>query len=374
VERRVIPWLGDRFGIHSPDALRNAIQRVEPSEGNVSHAWLLSWLKDFPGELEVHQRILEQQPDNLDALMSVAALQMTLNQWEEAWATLQKGHDGMRDWETRDGTGNIGHIYSGRCWVLLREGKYEEARQACETAIERGSLGQGNLRLAKVWIALGDYEKAQKHIQAALRSKTLTHGHPHYALGIALAGLGRLKEARGAWGQSLKLDPEFGAPVLALMGQKLEPLALLKAEQRFDRLSTARTLARCGHFYLELELPERAARCFEAADRLQPAISDVQRLAHQAETDPQGALLAAESLRNQHHHPDLFALMATIHLEAGRPLEALRWSNFALDLDPANVQAHQLKLDSCLAAGQPNCSSFLPLKPSRPVPAPASTP
>jgi tetratricopeptide (TPR) repeat protein len=117
--------------------------------------------------------------------------------------------------------------------------------------------------------------------------------------GAAQSALGNASEARGAWDKSLEYWIGFTASARALSGEDTTLEQFLKAEESVSARFTGHNLAMCGHYYLELEMPERAKTCLEEAERIYPGRGEQERIAHLAESDAAGALQLGEELLAQ---------------------------------------------------------------------------
>jgi hypothetical protein len=109
----------------------------------------------------------------------------------------------------------------------------------------------------------------------------------------------------------------------------------VRAIEEARREETAANLALCGHYYLDLLLPDRSEACFARAESLRPGSTTAERLIHQAEVDPKAALRATQTLPHKGRRPDVLYAIAFAHERAGNPTEALRWLDESLQAAPA---------------------------------------
>src|SRR5262249_38298555 len=113
---------------------------------------------------------------------------------------------------------------------------------------------------------------------------------------------------------------------------------------------------RCGHIYLELDMPERAKRCFAEADRVGGGLGEAETIYHLAETNPSGALDRAEAIPPGRRHRLLWWLIAAIHRQQGRDAAARVALDKTLDKDPRYAKAHKLYIEVCQALHDDACA------------------
>ncbi|NVJ20044.1 hypothetical protein HUW62_02165 [Myxococcus sp. AM011] len=123
----------------------------------------------------------------------------------------------------------------------------------------------------------------------------------------------------------------------------------------FEREQSAASLALCGHYYLDLKMPERAEACFSRSREVNPIHATVERLDHEAESAPARAFEKLQAEVRKERHPGLLRVMAAYHARAGRSQEALRWLDESLRMNPSQERGMLLLEQVCASLGDKEC-------------------
>jgi tetratricopeptide (TPR) repeat protein len=212
----------------------------------------------------------------------------------------------------------LSSIPSRQCRLLRRQNKLTDANAACAKAIEVGSKVNGPLAWAEVLYLQGKYEEALVQVENGL-SADGRNQRGYIVAALINQKLGRLDAATARFNGSFGLSKVLGVS----LDDKRSPtewLALLDRQQ--DRQDAA-VLARCGHLYLDLDLPKQSQTCFAASQKQDPFLTAVARIEHQAETDPRAALRAGDALLSKSRDLELLLVMARVHARAGAPHEGI---------------------------------------------------
>lgn len=350
-----------RFGIDDPHQLRTALLARWPRGGpeiSRSHGWMLGWLWDAPGALPVWAALLQEDPDDLEAVHESASVRMRLGQLEEAEAIL-KGAEG-RALVLRDQRA-VNYVPADieALWCLLHRKTYapEKALPHCRRAAEAG-LDTGRTGLARVHLMRAEPDLALGQLAAVQEERIgkLLAMQVEFLRGVAHQQLGREDEARAAWERSLERMPAFFAADRAVVGTNGTVMEHLKAEEQWFRQRDATNLAHCGHYYLDLELPERAEPCFAAADAIERGHAMQERIAHLAETDPAQALLLAEQALAAERNPFVLTAAGWLQHRVGHSELGRQYLEEVLERDPRNDQANINLATLCLDVGDTACA------------------
>ena len=192
--------------------------------------------------------------------------------------------------------GDLGAIGGGALELLVRalteRGAFDEAVALLEA---RGLDGARDAR-ARLWLAIGEYERAHVEACEAGRQQDWTPWRATAAL--ALAHLGRREEAAVLADEDVARAERFGAPAPLVIALHARALAEPDAEARIALCRRALGVAGGGAAVLDavrvrLELGSTLARLgarVEARDELRPAL---------AEADATGAAPLAERARRE---------------------------------------------------------------------------
>jgi tetratricopeptide (TPR) repeat protein len=350
----VIPHLTRRFGIHSLPQLREALSH-SPSEGGRSYAWLASWLRDPYAGLEAYSALFAEDSTDRQAAANMLELYLYTQEFEKALALaerLERVATVVKD--PRDYEYTLAELEHIRCRIFRGMGKLEAARLACEKSIKLGSQGGAQRTLAKILLLNGQPDLA---LQRATESIQLddTSASAWFAKGASLFALNRKDEAKDSFRQALKKKPTFVTAQEALDGLHPTVEHLLAAMTQWQMSSYAESARFCGHVYLDLQMPERAKRCLDLADKISPGSSVAETLNHLAEKDPESALKkATEAVRYQQHWL-LYWLMASIHHSQKRDEEAKRDLQNGLALDSRAQRLHVMMVVVCHEFDDKDC-------------------
>ncbi|QRK04889.1 hypothetical protein JQX13_32320 [Archangium violaceum] len=346
---RVLPELGPRFGIHSMQELREAVE--EPLSADRGSVWLLSWLKDYPSQLPLLTQMVRESPDDLEAVVNLSNIQILFGDQRGALRTLDAVS--LDTVTLKDSRGNVkgaSALFSMRCRALLHLRKLKEAEAACRTALEHGSKKNGPETLALVLYLRGKDAEALRFIRASL-ADSQKNPAGHFLHGLLLRSLGKPEEAAEAW----KAAADYGLTPTVEARRKRSREDWVRAMEAYQRKQTAEELAFCGHYYLDLELPKRAEACFARAESLHPGLAAAERLIHQAESDPEAALRATKALLREKRTPALLYVMAFGFQRVKQPTLALGWLDESLRGDPGQPGARELLTRICKQLSQPDC-------------------
>ncbi len=346
---RVLPELGSRFGIHSTQALREAVEG--PLSADRGSVWLLSWLKDYPSQLPLLTQMVRESPDDLEAVVNLGNLQILFGDLKGALRTLDAAS--LDTATVKDSRGNVkgtSALFSMRCRALLQQRKLKEAEAACRTALERGSKKNGPENLALVLYLRGQDAEALRFIRASIAEPQKSPAG-HFLHGLILRSLGKPEEAAEAW----KAAADYGLTPTVDAQRKRSREDWVRAMEAYQRKQTAEELALCGHYYLDLELPEQSEACFARAESLQPGPAATERLLHQAESDPVAVLQATDALLRKERNPALLYVMAFGYQRVKQPALALPWLDESLRGDPGQPGARELLTRICKQLSQPDC-------------------
>ena len=352
---RVLPRLNKRFGINTVADLKRAIPE-ELSRTSRVDAWLLRQLFDFPSIEQVYGHLLLKDPYDLEAAYRLAETQYTLGDLEGALVTLRRTPPEkliLRDGRA-SGLLRQSGIKSLECEILRLQGKTPQARQACENAIRMGSKVTAPFLLAELLFLAGDDSTALQHVAARIEVQP-DFGTSYFLQGLIYSQLHRSEDARKAWLTALAKNHGYTPARMALDGNKLSRAEWLNVDDQFRKAETAEELSFCGHFYLDLDIPDRAETCFRAADQIVAGPAAAQRILHKAETDPAGALRDADAVMKTVSHQDVQGAVARIYLAQQRAGEALKWAEEALYRDSQNPKFNQLATEVCSALKDQYC-------------------
>ena len=345
----LLPPLKDRYGITSVEGLRDAVD--EPLLSNRSTGWLLGFLMDGPTQVTVYTEMLRKDPNDLEAIVSLAGLQTLLGDLKGALKTLDAASPETATLtDVRGSVTNKSALQSNRCNVLMRQQKLDEALVACRQAITLGSKENGPYFLGKLLFLRGEDTQALESVRVSLANAP-KKSEARFLEGLILKFLGQPEQAREAW----RRVPAFGPAATADLQHprsRAEWIRLLDAYQRED---VAARFARCGHYYLDLRLPERADACFSPAKTVNPIHVVAERIDHEAESDPVRALTLAKAELRKGRHPNLLRAIALAHLRAGRPEESLRWVDEAMRADPGQLGLKKVLDQVCASLEDPTC-------------------
>ncbi|MFY0562679.1 hypothetical protein ACN28E_02450 [Archangium lansingense] len=346
---RVLPELGSRFGTHSLQELREAVEG--PLSADRGSVWLLSWLKDYPSQLPLLMQRVRESPDDLDAVVNLTNIQILFGDLKGALRTLDAVS--LDTVTLQDSRGNVmgrSALFSMRCRALIQQRKLKEAEAACRTAVERGSKKNGPEFLALVLYLRGQDAEALRFIRASLAEPQKSPAG-HFLHGLILRSLGKPEEAAEAW----KAAADYGLTPTVEARRKRSREEWVRAMEAYQRKQTAEDLAWCGHYYLDLELPERAEVCFARAESLQRGPVAIERLIHQAESEPVEVLRATEARVRKDRDPALLYVMAFGFERVKQPALALGWLDESLRGDPGHAGARELLTRICKQLSKPDC-------------------
>ena len=351
---RLIPVLSRLYGIRSRDDLRAALD--VPAAGRPRNdAWLASWIGDTPRCLEIFAALRQRDPSDGEAVLQAAIEESRLGKDEQALRELeQAAHRNLRQVDPRGSRFSAGDLLSQICRLQRGLGLLERARSSCQAAIDAGAQAAGSRSLSRVLLALGAADSALQRAEDALRANPTASAW--YAKAISLEALGHRPEAIEAFKAALRADPHYTPAQWALDTPSATSAARLQLDLGFQIANDAEWTGRCGHIYLELQMPDRARRCFEESERIGGGLGDAERIYHLAETQPSAALDRTEAIPPGQRHRLLWWLIAAIHHQQGRDAAARAALERTLDKDPRYAKAHKLYVEVCRALHDEPCA------------------
>ena len=192
-------------------ALGRATNAPQLDEFLLTKSWALSLLHDvgqagrFSAEALALTRttVGEAHPKYARALIEAARIDTALGNVTQATRMLEAAL-AILEAVYPQGSPDVASTLDQLGWALKNDGRYEEALAALErgVALEQSfetprlrTLGSLNNTLGDIYLSLGDYERAERHMQQALDAWTRTDGGT--AVGVGLNNLGNLANRRG---------------------------------------------------------------------------------------------------------------------------------------------------------------------------------
>jgi tetratricopeptide (TPR) repeat protein len=340
VHSRVVPLvqakmdtLRDFFGIESIDQLKVALS-FDMEDAKRSDAWLLSHLQDGPNELATWKHVFERDPHDLEAASRIADMMPFLDGREAAvdfLSTVDFDHLVLRDRRGQDTP--AAQVEATLAYELLELGRTQEAMSHARHSLKLGGDGRAHRMLA---IGLLEQDKPQLAVDEADLSAADEPAIPfsYFLQGVARAKLGRADDAQRSWEYAAYLDRSWVIPVRLLRGEwhSIRDWLLIDDDSRTAAFGEG--LAHCGHYYLDLDMKDRAERCFALADKIDPIPGQMMRLSHLAESDPDAALAQGEGVLAKNRHTHVLALVGWLYENYGRYPEARALMEEGLRKDP----------------------------------------
>lgn len=345
----ILPNVRGGYGIDSVDELRAAV--ATPDLTDRSAAWLLSWLKDTPTRARIYAALVDDNPNDLEAVVGLAQIQMELGDPEAALATLDR--TSVDTAEVRDIRGHVvglSALFTARCQALLQQNEVDAALAACRESLRRGSRVNGPHFLARALFLKGADAEALEHIRTSLANESFRQDS-RYLEGAILELLADRKTAYEAF----RLAPRYTSAFRSRAASPHSREDWVRGLDEVARADSALALAQCGHYYLDLGLPERAQACFRHAERLEAAYAIATRVDHEAETDAERALAHALAELEQRRHPALMRAAAAAYLALGRAQEAMHWVGEAMWTAAGEPQLDDVLNGVCAALKDPDC-------------------
>jgi tetratricopeptide (TPR) repeat protein len=166
-----------------------------------------------------------------------------------------------------------------------------------------------------------------------------------YQWAAALGLQGRTDEARAALEDCLRRYPGY-APALALRGRYAaldgDDAAAVEYLSRAVELERGNLVARHQYVQALIRTGQAAAAAREEAE-IQRVAADLERMRE----------LIAGPLQANPNDPGIHHQIALTALHAGQPVEALRWLQSALQVDPNHLPTHQTLTGYYYATGNP---------------------
>src|SRR6267143_1581781 len=349
-ETRVLPWvmyaMEHGYGVKTPEQLRKQLD-VPIDELGRREAWMLEWLKDFPTLKRFWKRMLEKDPNDLEAAMRLAQIEADLNGAKAALDAIAnvsgrtaKNRSPMRSYSP-------GVLESLRCTFLLRVHRAEEAERACELAIELDERS-GQLPLTMVLLALGKNKEALAQAEAVAKLPgRMANMTALFTLGLAQQYNGRDNEALVTWNVARARWPSDTVLAKAISGRKRSIFQWMEEEADLRRPWAADQLALCGHYYAELGMEDRSKECYRQSNRVAPGPALAHQLVYKGATDAAGALTEALAAVKTNPNSDLMTAVAWLSYRLGKLQEAQSWAQRVLELDPYNAKATSLIWQLC---------------------------
>jgi tetratricopeptide (TPR) repeat protein len=336
----LIRLLGEKWGVSTKEDVKEAVLAAH-SRAVRNDGWFLDYLGDFLGTERIWQDLLKADPQDLEAAVQLFTTRERLQNPKGALAALDQASTDAKVYDTR---GMVmlkpSALFSNRCAVEWRLGHPDAAMAACQKALSLGSKGGANLGLAKIYYSRGDNEHASAVAQIA--ASTPVGARALFYQGLILLEKGESERAKQYLLTSIRAEKTFGPAIQALLGQKRTHQEWQAAEVAEDREWPSLRLASCGHYYLELDMPQRSEKCFAEADRLVKGPALAERLLHRAESDAKGALAAAKAAAKSNPHPALLGAVAVMLFATGQQSESMRWADYAFEADPGDARTNEL--------------------------------
>jgi len=313
-------------------------------------------LGDAITELAIWSDLSRRDSSDADAVYHQAAMLMDFGDVDGALERLERLEAAQTKTDKKGAKLIPVELMQWRCAVLRRLQRLEEAQKTCEAAILAGA-GVGSQRLlVKIHLARGDSKPALEMAEKLAKGAGAT-GEDWYDWALALDAADRASDAQAAFDKTLLILPSFTPAELARSGKLKTVAERQQAEVAWQRSAFALKLAQCWHLCAELELEDRAKRCAQEADKIEPGRVDAQRVLHLLEVDPGGAVKEADSLLGSRPHPDLFAAKARALMAQGQNEEARRALQAGLALDPASYKVHSALAKVCATLGDAACAT-----------------
>jgi len=346
----LVDRLSKLFGITTVDELRAVLLDPTPSR---YQAWVLERLDDFPELARVWGVLLQEDPDDLEAVHFRAEQQAAMGDLDGALLTLARANPAtvrVREMRALGGLLVPSTIRSHQCIYLFNQRNLDEAEARCKEGLALGSHVNSNAYLARIALWRGDLESAETFARASAFNG---NAREWTLVGIVLSLQGRPHEAQ-EWARKA---PSVHSAIQLLHGVTKPARQWLLDEEALDRDSNASLLAECGHRYLELNIPTRAERCFAISEGLAYGPAEAQRALHLAETDAPAALRALEPVLKTSTHADVLVAMAFIQHRLGKDAEALPYIERALKAWPGHDGAYVAFRDVCATLGDAGCAA-----------------
>lgn len=359
---RLIPYFAEKWGIRTRAELRAALD--VPARGRPRNdAWIAQWIGDAPRSLEIYTALREKDPTDGEAVLGASLEQLRLGREEQALRDLEASDlPHLRQIDPRSSFSKP-QVYVRVCRLQTILGKLDAARKSCEAGIDAGARESGSRWLARVLLGLGAPEEALRRIDDALQTPNPSgmpvgesRARAWYIKGSSLEAVGRRGEAVDAFRAALRSDPFYTPAQWALDTPGASTTTRLQLELGFQNALDSEWTGRCGHIYLELEMPDRAKRCFTEAERVGGGLGEAERIYHLAETQPSAALDRAEAIPAGRRHRLLWWLIAAVHHQQGRDAAARVALEKTLDKDPRYAKAHKLYIEVCQALHDEPCA------------------
>ncbi len=351
----VLAALHDR-GIQTREALHARL--TSPDVVPIEREPVLLPIGDIPGLEELWTPMVRKNPDDL---LSREYLSRAFLLRGDSAAVVQLLEPTLKRLPDRsDGTATsvlFRSILPWLCEALALEGRVS-AHGVCMEAAAKTDTSHGHRAQARIAMAARKLELAKELMSVAV-SRNVLAPENWYWLGVANALLGKRDVARSAWGEALRVAPGFTPALKALATPPTSVEAARAEELRQAHRVAARLMGRCGRVYASLALPDRAERCFAAAEKLDPGITAALKIVMApggaAAVDP-GQLRAAVALK----HPLALAIAAEVALMEGATDDAVGLLARAIAQDPGSPEVSLAALHLCEALSKgPSCSDPL---------------
>jgi hypothetical protein len=249
------------------------------------------------------------------------------------------------------------------CDAQRHLGQLEDAETSCRKAMEEGSPVLARLKLAEVLAQRAQFDQIPPLTAAAIFAAKKTDADTselYFLQALALAELNRRKEAVESASSGIH-GWYFYRPAVLLLeelgkNKRVSAAAFLKLIDEHRIMKRAERLARCGHVYLDLQLPKRAAGCFSASERLLfgPALSE--RMHHASEESPEkGISLAKEAGLSAGTHSSVMLALAQLYHAIASDVQAMYWLRRALEAKPHDEEAESFLPEYCRRVSDSRC-------------------
>ncbi|MEO6434461.1 MAG: tetratricopeptide repeat protein, partial [Tepidisphaeraceae bacterium] len=161
----------------------------------------------------IYRQVLQQQPNNHDAMQLLGALAYQVGQMTAAAELIGKA--------IAIAPGKV-HYHANLGMVLMKSGREREAEAALRRAIaiDAGHV-EAHIHLGHLFMDEGKWTQSAEHFRTALRLKP-DAAAVHNNLGHVLHSMGHAEQAAGAYADAIRCRPDFGEAHANLGGLLLE--------------------------------------------------------------------------------------------------------------------------------------------------------
>lgn len=346
--------MGEKYGTPDAETLRARLQ-IPVEQMNGRDADVCAAVGDFPDELDVWLRIQKIYPDDFRPNMALYQIYTTLGDAEHAVAALERmlAAKPARLMLAQEGR-KICDFYHDHCTLLRKAGKHDESITVCRECIEEG-CNACRSTLARTLLEDGRTDEALALADKAV-SADRQDFHAYYVRGLVHWQRKENDQANDDWASTLKRNPGFTPAERMIEGLDHTLEEGLKWERAWVTAKSGNNLGWCGHYMRELELPEKAKRCDEWAEKLEVGSVDAQKLWHRAEYDLPGALSDAQALLENNPPRATLEAISDVYMRNGKQEEAAKLFRRLIDYDLRGEWAHGELKEACQELGDLKCA------------------